>query len=667
MSKHTVGDTEASMSDSEHSSLVKRVSSVGTESIDWIGPNVHTPRPSADAEKLVGDQPAGYLGPTSYSAIFRENKLGETQEDFSTQSTSVLNEYEVAKPVAPEHENVDLESQYHIDQGIRILHRYPDRIICDRLLDRYFVVCDVMLPEPTIRYCHESIWSTYGNYLREPRTNERLSVMSRELCKNATSPLPASSNTKEWTESFSGHRLRWEIVGNLFTIFGISVMTVADWDPLFATNKDGDKWNKRQSGESSRECAEACLALCNDIDSVNDFVISLMSAAYALQSWYEGDTSQQLWRRHGGLASAVTALGLHREADLAYSPTTNISPSFMVSEFRRRLFCYVFITDKQLATFMGRPPALSRRYTTCQIPLDLSDDEIMAEGEELETIRSKLDPNGWSTSGKMYPSTVCRAWMFMSLIRDEILEISLGPPLGANEIQMRRDELKRRSEERYAQMPHELRWQPDDIERHRSMSAFQFSLQMALYQEFNLNKFLIERLPDEGSFNIKQDLVNTARKMLDGILVLCANRDKLTNYAIGFVWAIVYHGIPAAAILSVELLKPSKFPQDWRLSLPRSEIIQNLSIFIGALEWVRPSEGNYTLCIRMRKVIKRILDQVLDMPPPNSRTQESNAFHDPAPPDLAISSILGPQDEPDFLEWLNSVDWTRDMLQDAWT
>lgn len=111
----------------------------------------------------------------------------------------------------------------------------------------------------------------------------------------------------------------------------------------------------------------------------------------------------------------------------------------MVSEFRRRLFCYVFITEKQLATFMGRPPALSRRYTTCQIPLDLSDDEIMSEGEDLELIRSKLDPNGWSTSGKLYPSTTCRAWMFMSLIRDEILEISLGPPLGAHETQLHRE------------------------------------------------------------------------------------------------------------------------------------------------------------------------------------------------------------------------------------
>ena len=163
-------------------------------------------------------------------------------------------------------------------------------------------------------------------------------------------------------------------------------------------------------------------------------------------------------------------------------------------------------------------------------------------------------------------------------------------------------------------MPSVLRWQPADTKGHRSMPAFQFSLQMALYQEYNLNRFLINRLPDEGSFNVKQDLVDTARKMLDGILVLCANRDKLMNFALGFVWAvscskfllswlgsdpkvqIVYHGIPSAAILSVELLRQSRSPQDCRLSLPRSEIIQNLSIFIGALEWVRPSEGNYTLC-----------------------------------------------------------------------
>ena len=229
---------------------------------------------------------------SGYSAIFRENKLGETQEDFSSQANAVLNDYDIAKPMVPGRGKCDLESQHHIEQGVRILHRYPNRIIGDRLLDHYFVVGDVTVPEPTIRYCYESVWSTYGNYLREPRTNERLSIMSREICQNAMNPLLASSSTKEWTESFSGHNLRWEIVGNLFTVFAHSVMTVPDLDPLSAPCRDGDEWNRRQSGEKLRECAEACLALCNDVDSINDFVITLMSTAYVLQSLYEGDTSK---------------------------------------------------------------------------------------------------------------------------------------------------------------------------------------------------------------------------------------------------------------------------------------------------------------------------------------------------------------------------------------
>ena len=82
---------------------------------------------------------------------------------------------ETANSVAPERERCNLESQQHIDQGISILHRFPNRTNCDRLLGRYFAVADVMFPEPTI---HESIWSTYGSYLEEPRTDERLSVMS---------------------------------------------------------------------------------------------------------------------------------------------------------------------------------------------------------------------------------------------------------------------------------------------------------------------------------------------------------------------------------------------------------------------------------------------------------------------------------------------------------
>ena len=55
------------------------------------------------------------------------------------------------------------------------------------------------------------------------------------------------------------------------------------------------------------------------------------------------------------------------------------------------------------------------------------------------------------------------------------------------------------------------------------------------------------------------------------------------------------------------------------------------------------------------------------MPPRTSHALDSNAVSEPAPPDLAIPLILDPEDEPDSLELLNSVDWTNEMLRDAYT
>ncbi|KAL6720316.1 hypothetical protein ACLMJK_002237 [Lecanora helva] len=274
-----------------HSSPIRTLSSIGSEPYDWIGPGLHTHRPSPEAEKAAGDQPMGHLGPTSYSAVLRENNLGDSTEDFTHHTTnSILQEYDIAKPSS--NERCDLEAQEHVDQGVRILNRFPDKALCRRLIDRYFHVCDVILPEQIVDHVHTSIWSTHHEVLSAPNEtrHEKLLMMSRALCKTAMKPLSPSSNNKEWIESFSGKNLRWEILGNLFALFGLSAMSMSDWDPLFcSTAGDAPSHSKRQYGGAMRECAEACLALCNDVDAVNEFVVSLMAAIYSLQSIYEGD------------------------------------------------------------------------------------------------------------------------------------------------------------------------------------------------------------------------------------------------------------------------------------------------------------------------------------------------------------------------------------------
>ena len=102
-------------------------------------------------------------------------------------------------------------------------------------------------------------------------------------------------------------------------------------------------------------------------------------------------------------------------------------------------------------------------------------------------------------------------------------------------------ELRQRSEETYLQLPVHTLYKVGDKER-SPKTAFLFSLQLALYRESLLNKFLLDRLPGYGSYETKQSLIETARKMLDAILLLAANRDELTDFTMGFVWAV---GLPS--------------------------------------------------------------------------------------------------------------------------
>lgn len=63
---------------------------------------------------------------------------------------------------------------------------------------------------------------------------------------------------------------------------------------------------------------------------------------------------------------------------------------------------------------------------SCPMPLDLSDDILLAPREEIERAISELDPNGWNTKGELYTATNLRANMVHALISSEILEIALG-------------------------------------------------------------------------------------------------------------------------------------------------------------------------------------------------------------------------------------------------
>ena len=372
-------------------------------------------------------QSSQFLGPTSYSAVLSENQasLGETLWGPHQDEGHVVQQRR-------EHELEAEAASEQLKHGMEVFRAFPSRPLCLRFLDRYFSVYDAPHHEPSLRYCLLSIFDTSGAFLKH---HESLAQLSETVLRNSYTPTASYKTAAEWLESFSGGHLRFEVVGSFLAIFGLAVVTLAEEDSLFTL--DEVKQDRRQYVHKLGLAAERCQLLCSETGIVNEFTVWMMHHLQILQSLYSGDDSENhlsvetffclltvlggfFWRKAGHVATSITALGHHRESTI-----TDGAP-FMVSELRKRMFVCAFIADKQLATFTGRPPRLSRRYCNCHLPLDLDDTQLTAEGDELSRIIGGLNVNGWNTEDKVMHVTILRAYQILSLVRDEVLELCLG-------------------------------------------------------------------------------------------------------------------------------------------------------------------------------------------------------------------------------------------------
>lgn len=118
-------------------------------------------------------------------------------------------------------------------------------------------------------------------------------------------------------------------------------------------------------------------------------------------------------------------------------------------------------------------------------------------------------------------------------------------------------------------------------------------------------------------------------------------------------------------MLCVELLKSAKpRSENPPLQFSRSEVVQTLTMFLGFLDWTRPTDGNYDLCRKLLTVIKGIIDGVLDSPPsprtnPTLDDNEANNYPGDHTNDLLFDPMMAPVIETHDLNWLNTMDWTQ--------
>lgn len=458
------------------------------------------------------DSRTGFLGPTSYAAVYTEN-------------SSILNTPDVED--APDLPPISGDK---LQQGAEVLSMLRDIPIYRRFTDRWFETCDgIIVIQPVFRIWLDDLWSEFGQVLEEGHP-ERLLSLSELVWRNTRRPMKVhgTMTAREWAKSASGRNLRWEVVGVLLSLVGLVAVNLSNWDIIFESIRE--RYVDRATfAERMRKASEYCLCFCYESEVLNDIYVCFMYEDLVLVENLKGDAHWAAWQRTGEVCDAIIAMGLHQ----GNRPDANTP--FFLAELRKKIFISTYGHDKVVATFLGRPPRLSHRYCKMEWPLDLSDEQLFSEGEELEAALAGLDPNGWNTSGNLNRTTWIRIWFQHCKIREDILEIALGSD--EEDIVLRAEQVRMKMDQLHGSVPAFMQVTPEQIfasDTHlgggfggRQVNAmFLLCIHTGIvHTEFLLQRAMVSRLRTDT-----KNLIPTSRRMLKLVLLAHSRRDFFVDF-----------------------------------------------------------------------------------------------------------------------------------------
>ena len=655
------------------------------------------------ASYLLG-RPLGYVSPQQGTTEPKEVPAGRmllpSLHGFENGSfishSAILAENEPGIGLSPPGPSESSVSQKLIDRGAAVLMLLKDLPSIERYIDKWFSFAGgIVVIEPMVKIYLEGLRMTWGKLLESPDIAD-LQAMSAQVWENTSRPLSVllkrDTTPREFCMSVTGADLRWEVVGIITSLVpliaqslkGMSFLehyrfraanSTSEGDPIFCSH-DAAPIDKDALAVSMHEASEMCVQFCDELDTLGDLYLWLLyanSVAYcSLRSRgrksqasskpcvYEHKltvTGYDNWKKQSVLAAALQCANLHQEI------MVDDSTPFFIAELRKRLFICAYNNDKIDAVFAGRPPRLTRLYCRLQIPLDLTDAQTMSEGPELEAALADLDEDGWNQDGTIQRSTFARISATNALITEEILEISMGC-FSPDEVVRRATDINIRALDAWDSLPDFLRIDAGDLWsplRSPIELLFLIVIRLAsLDHLFLLQRTLSKKVPSESP-SPNMSLLSVCGEIFKIVVMMVDNKDYFRDFQIDFVQLLCMHGIPAAAVLAVELLHQERNPTSasaQAFPLHRSDTIQSLSVFVSCLGTIKPGAHGFQSCNRGKTFLKKVLDLILGPGPAAPRTTlaEIDAGSDPT----LGASLFDHEDDGEFMRWLDDVQWDQE-------
>ncbi|KAH8701636.1 hypothetical protein BGW36DRAFT_101904 [Talaromyces proteolyticus] len=505
--------------------------------------------------------------------------------------------------------------------------------------------------EPCGSLFFKAAWKATQSTLQELGTRpplDQLTSTAIAIFEQTACPLelPISAENGALELALSGHRLRWETIGMCFIRIGLFSATVRTNGQVFYGRGPSNFDRQRTMLIAFNACMQT-LAFCDQVEQTNDLTLWLLTSLLIHATWCFGDDSSRAWRLMGDLASAIAALGFHKGFKRGES-----GPPYLV-ELRKRVIALAHERDKELATFVGRPPRLSRRYYVVDLPLDLPDAIIAGPVEHFEAARAELDENGWSGDVMVNPVSRLRAILLLSMIREEVLELSLGPPM-PNIAQQARQILSKLNST-WESIPH----------KQYEQSMFDTMLPSAIWVvigprlEYLYSKFLLHKLLISQNEGNRDKMIWTSHEILHLALSLLKKNDVIATP--NLEGTMVFYAMPCASVLILELFRQNRQPHR-SATLNRSTLIQDISVLISCCDSLAISgQSNYQICKQAQIVFSRCLDQILNQ----TATSSHDLTSEPGGTEVQEPFSLGSMDfgltelyrqDPEWSMWLESFD-----------
>ncbi|KAB8231180.1 uncharacterized protein BDW43DRAFT_301866 [Aspergillus alliaceus] len=537
--------------------------------------------PGASWAVVVSTPPlesAGFLGPTSYRSLM----TGAVNDGDPGPSDNDRTIYTI--------------DPKQLDLGLRILDFLAANALLLRALVRQVYELGLMpiIPEVLMLPALDILWDVFGNYIVQDESLRLRTVV--DIFENSYQPIPITlaMNAGELCSLISGKNVRWEMIGSVITVATVRLIHTPERDVIHI---DPQQRRKDKLLTQMLEITDQLLPLSNALPVVNELMVCLKYSQMMLASQRFGDSR------------------IHQ-----YNDHMAQYPGFM-NLWRRRCFASVYSTDKTIATTLGRPPSLTRHYCVLKPPLDIDDD---IDAPTYEQSLRMIDNNGWNSDGKRRHSTFIRLRFLLSTIREEILELHLG--VSSADMERKAHDVLQKLQSLWDSCPSYMKYSPDMW--NSQLPALEILVLLYLFVDYLYSMFLLYRLKSQESQKGKpKELLHVAKTILSTVVVINEHRERAREVRSDFSSIFLPFGLPSAELLAMELLQPS-LQGPPHSSLPRAEIIRELTLYTSCLSWIaRPGSVNVAFCNKVKARLTRILDQILDpsYAAPGSSNSQSGA------------------------------------------